>query len=255
MSPLEALADALADPASGVPPGLACRPGADPAARLAIHRRTLAQGWQNCLTGSYPATRAAMGDAEFDCCARAFLAGPVPRPALLRLFAAGFPDFLATAWPDPRRPWLDNLARLEWLRIESFHAADAPALAASAWRPLLADPERLAATVVTLHPGCRWMRCGDGAGARWLAWQAGGRPDAGSDPSLPVGIVVSRPGHAVRVDLVDSSTLSLLDGLAAGRPLAAALAATAMPPAPLLHDLVDKRLASRLTPPPCETPT
>ena len=184
-----------------------------------------------------------------------FVRQTVARPPLLRHFVGGFADFVAAADAATNLPWLASLARIEWLRIQAFHAPGAEALDARAWQPLLEKPWTLPNLGVVLHPACHWLHCGDGAGARWLAWHRGDRPDYAVDPSLPTGVLVSRPDERVELALVGAATVTLLDHLRRGLPLAAALHASRGEPALLLLDLVGKRLASALQTLPGEGPT
>lgn len=251
MTPLSDFATALADPAAPLPPGLACRAGADAATRLAIHRATVTQGWLGSLRGSFPATCGALGEPAFLALSHRFIAQPRSRPALLRQFVDDFPEFLAHTEAAQGRPWLATLARIEQLRIEAFHAPAAPALDADAWQPLLAHPQHLSTLTIGLHPACRWLGDRDGAAARWLAWHHGHAADFDADPSQRTGVLVSRPDEAVEVARIAPSTLVFLDHLRAGAALATALASADAAPVALLRELIARRLASSfsLTPP------
>lgn len=175
----QAFGAALADPARLA--GLAPQLKGDPA-RLGIYRGNLAELWRRALASAYPLLRRQLGDAAFDALARAYgRAHPAQDPDLNR-FGASLADFL----DDAARPWLPDLARLEWAVHEAWYAPDVPALAGDGPRSVLArlSPARFEASRAILHPSLRLHASRWTTPALWLAAQAGDA-DADADAAGP----------------------------------------------------------------------
>jgi uncharacterized protein (UPF0276 family) len=178
---------ALADP--GELAALAPRLKGD-AARFGIYRGNLASAWRRALASSYPVLRRLLGEEAFDGLARAYgRSHPAQDPDLNR-FGAGLADFLGGGAADAGRPWLADLARLEWLAHESWYAPDAPA--ASDGGPLAVltglSPAQFEASRAILHPALRLHASRWTTAAFWLGQQPG---------ALAVSEPVPRPGHAL----------------------------------------------------------
>src|SRR3546814_14023377 len=73
------------------------------------------------LEETFPRTRDYLGEEEFNRLSRCFVEEGGAQRRSLSDIGAGFADWLA----DPRAA---DLARVEWAWLESYHAADAPAL-------------------------------------------------------------------------------------------------------------------------------
>jgi hypothetical protein len=80
------------------------------------------------LREDYPRVAAILGEDELSAIVRAYLARfPSTHPSV-RYVGDRFADFLAECDHTTPRPFLPDLARLEWARLAVFDAADAPAL-------------------------------------------------------------------------------------------------------------------------------
>ena len=153
---------------------LAPRLKGDPA-RLGIYRGNLASAWRRALANAYPMLRKQLGDAAFDALARAYgRAHPAQDPDLNR-FGAGLAGFLDDVPGDAARPWLPDLARLEWAVHEAWYAPDAPAPAEGGPLAVMASlgPEEFGASRAVLHPSLRLHASRWAVAAMWLAGDAG----------------------------------------------------------------------------------
>ncbi|MGJ7917710.1 DUF692 family multinuclear iron-containing protein [Massilia sp. LXY-6] len=171
----QAFGAALVDPA--LAPLLAPRLKGD-AGRLGIYRGNLSSAWRRALASAYPVLRRLLGEERFDGLARAYgRLQPAQDPDLNR-FGAGLADVLAG---DEDRPWLPDLARLEWSVHESWYAPDAPAPSASGPRSVLAGlrPDQFGASRAILHPSLRLHASGWATAPLWLSLQ----PDGAAAPA------------------------------------------------------------------------
>jgi len=188
-------------------------------ARLAIHRGNFQISLVNVLAATFPAVRRSVDAALFERAAAAFAdACPPRRPELLG-WGGEFPDFLARAAALTDRPWLADLARLDWARNEAIFAADATPLAPA---DLAAVPaERYKALRLDLLPSARLVASVFPVATLWDAAMA--EPAGGAAADAPgEGVLVLRPARIVRQRTVSAGDRALLAALADGRPLAAA---------------------------------
>src|SRR5581483_1595896 len=159
----------------------------DPAGRLAIYAQAYFWRIREALRADYPRTAALLGDTGFDALVRAYLARHPSTHPSLREVGRRLPEFLATGWEAPAPPFLVDLARLEWARVEVFDAPDASPLTAAALRAVPADawPDLRLAPV----PACEVVRAAWPVHALW----------AGADEVAPAPTVlrVWRQGWAV----------------------------------------------------------
>jgi hypothetical protein len=79
------------------------------------------------MRDDYPKVAVVLGD-RFAPTVRGYIGRhPSDHPSL-RHFGRHFPEFLGAGGLSDAPPWLADLARLEWARIEAFDAADGPTL-------------------------------------------------------------------------------------------------------------------------------
>ncbi|ALK96208.1 hypothetical protein AB595_14455 [Massilia sp. WF1] len=166
----QAFGAALADPARDalLAPGLRGDAG-----RLGIYRGNLASASRRALASAYPVLRALLGDSLFDALARAYGRAHPARDPDLNRFGDGFADFL----PDEAgRPWLPDLARLEWAVHTAWYAPDAPASLDGGLLAVLArlSPQQFEASRAVLHPSLRLLASGWAVAALWLSRQPDG---------------------------------------------------------------------------------
>jgi len=135
-------AAALQVPTLSVPSALKGGGGHDAERRFAVHRNNFVVGLVDALAESFPVTQALVGQAFFRGMARERVLADPPRSPLLTDYALGFADFVAGFAPAAVVPYLADVARIEALRIQAYHAADAVPLPGAAYEGLLADPEQ-----------------------------------------------------------------------------------------------------------------
>ncbi|MGH8028722.1 MAG: HvfC/BufC family peptide modification chaperone [Arenimonas sp.] len=218
----------LLSPDAADPVGLRVPAGASSVARFAVHRNTFVATLVDALADGFPVTQAIVGTEFFRAMARARIHADPPRSPLLMDYARKFPRFIATYAAAGNVPWLAAVARIEALRIESFHAEDALAVDVSGFMELAGEPQRLARTTIGLHPAARWLRSRHAAYSLWAAHQ--GLQDmataelGGIDTALGEDVLVARPALELIVARLPPGALEFLEALAAGCSVAAAFA-------------------------------
>ena len=113
--------EALGRPA-GAPPGL--RDARD-ATRFEVYRASFDANLGQALRDTYPVTYRLVGENYFDQVARAYLRAHPSRSGDIHAFGAEFDSFLADQTAVGDVPYLPDVAHLEWLAHQAFHAADA----------------------------------------------------------------------------------------------------------------------------------
>jgi hypothetical protein len=171
MSVNEVFASALLDAERAPPAGLKAWNGSDPARRFNVYRNNVMAALTEALAASFPVTQALVGVEFFRAMARIFVVGSPPVTSVLFEYGTDFPDFIADFVPAAGLPYLADVARLEYCRVESFHAADAVALDAQAFHVLQANPDSLSALRLRLHPACRLVRSKHAVFSIWAAHQ------------------------------------------------------------------------------------
>ena len=125
----------------------------DAADRLAIYRNNVFSNLSEALRDVYPVVEKLVGEAFFRSAADRFIRLYPSASGDLHRFGESFAEFLADDRAAAELIYLPDIARLEWLIHESFHAADHPPLELSRLAQLTEAQCRL--LVFALHPACR----------------------------------------------------------------------------------------------------
>jgi len=127
-----------------------------PAARLGIYRGMYLARLLDAVHENFPRTAAVVGEERFAGLVRDYLSRHPSTDPSIRNVGRRLPDFLAGV---DVPGFVGELARLEWLRLEVFDAADGPvlrredlvALAPEAWGEIRLEPVAALERLV-----CRW---------------------------------------------------------------------------------------------------
>jgi hypothetical protein len=174
-----------------LPPGLFAGDDSAVLRGLRVHANTISHARLVALEETFPRTRDYLGAAEFNRLSRTFIDGGGARGRSLTDIGAGFADRLA----DPRAA---DLARIEWLWLESYHAVEAPALALADLAGC--DEAALLALRVRRHPATRVAA---------LASDAAPLVDAAFAAGTAV-LLVTRPDAEVRLFATGAVEATLL---------------------------------------------
>ncbi len=223
MSDQRLFAAALLDPDAPCPVGLTAWNGSDPARRFAVYRNNVVVSLIDALADTFPVTLELVGDKFFRAMAGVFVRAAPPTSALLAEYGEGFPAFIERFEPARSVPYLADVARLEMLRVQAFHAADADPLTPEQVVQALADPERLPALRVGCHPSLGLLSSPYAVVSLWAAHQGIGDL-ASVDPGLPESALVVRTGLEVQVIALPPGGDALVAGFANGLTLGDAAA-------------------------------
>lgn len=205
-----------------LPPDVTARDPAEAGQRFSAYRNNVAHGLARALAQRFPVVERLVGAEFFGATAQVFLAAHPPRSPLLFQWGEAFPGFLRGFPPARGLPYLADVARLEWLRGEAYHAADASPVAPDA---LARAAGAAMALRLGLHPSLRLFKSDWAAVTIWQANQPGAGPPGPIRADRPEGALVLRDAaDAVRVLPAGPGDRALVAALAAGRTLTAAAA-------------------------------
>ena len=204
-------------------------PGMD---RLAVYTGGYLERTREALADVYEAVEHVLGPRRFADLAREYARRYASHDYNLSLRGRHLPDFLARHTLSHELPFLPDLARLEWLVCEAFHAFDVPlepshvtGLSLDEW-----DQMRIA-----FQPS---VGCVASAWPIRDVWEARARPAADVDIDLinrPQRVLVFRRDTRVVCDLIEAGAQRVLEALLKGLTLGDAcreLAQQAGDPAP-----------------------
>lgn len=199
--------------------GLERQPG------FAVYRNTTPNALIEVLRGNYPVVAALLGDGAFAIVAADFARAHPPAHPVLLDYGAAFSRFLASQpWIAEDLPYLPDIAETERLRGEAHGAPDAAAMTLA---DLAAAGTEIWATLrLPFHPAARiaWLRTP--AVTIWEAHQ-GEAFQTLSPEWRAEGVLLTRPGDAVRTVQIEAAAHRLLVGLRLGETVARASAAVA----------------------------
>lgn len=158
---------------------------------LRVHANSISHARLVAIEETFPRTRAYLGESEFNRLSRRFVEEGGAQRRSLNDVGAGFADWLA----DPRAA---DMARVEWAWLETYHAADAPALALADLTGL--DEAGLLGLTVRRHPAVRIVALASDA-ARLV------------DPAFAAdtrALLVTRPDADVRLFAIEPAAAAAL---------------------------------------------
>jgi hypothetical protein len=182
----------------------------DKARRFNIYRNNLRITLRNALRTTFPAIEKLVGEEYFSALVLAFVELHPPRSPIMSEYGEGFADFLAGFEPLNDYPYLADVARFEFARVQAYHAADA--------EPFLLDDKasiiRALERPAKLHPSVTIIFSEQPALSIW-------RAQVDLDESEPESwgeeaILIWRQDDLVAEILVHDSDSRLLDHFAKG---------------------------------------
>jgi len=196
------------------------RDGIFPAARhVQLYRHNTFANLTDALAAVYPVVRRLVGDGFFEYAADGFIHCHPPRSGNLHDFGAAFADFLSAFEPAQHLAYLADVARLEWLWHEAFHAADATSLALQTLAAVA--PQRYAGLVFRLHPSARLIASTFPILRIWHVNQPAFEGDATVDLDTgPEQLLVVRRQLDVHIESLSAGEAAMLSAIAAAKTLA-----------------------------------
>ena len=191
MSDQAQFARALMDPQLRAPTGLRAWNGSDPAMRFAVYRNNVIVSLLDALADTFPVVQCLVGEDFFRAMARVYLHSNPVKTRVLTWIGNAFPDFIAAFEPASSLRYLADVARLEILRVQAYHAADIAPVSLQILAQALNDPESLAELKLKLHPSVQLLASRYAVYSLWAAHQ-GALSISMLDPELAQSVLIYR---------------------------------------------------------------
>lgn len=189
--------------------------------RYNVYRNNVTVSLIAALASVYPAVERITGTDFFRAMARFHVRETPPASPLLFEYGRDFPNFIDRYDYAADMPWLSDVARIERLWLDSYHAADAPALTAEALSAV--PPDDLGTLTFKPHPATRLISSVHPA-VTIFAMNRGNGP-VGRVEDQPEDGLITRIEDEVIVRFLASGNATFLRALLSGQCLAAAVAA------------------------------
>ena len=223
MSPQRCFAEALLDPEQACPPGLITWNASDPARRFAVYRNNVIVSLVDALADTFAVTQDLVGEAFFRAMARVFAYTNPPTSRLLVFYGETFPAFIERFPPAASLPYLADVARLEFLRVRAYHAADVAPVRSEDIVAVLADEDKLPDLGLALHPSLAVLDSAGAVVSLWAVHQGVGDL-ATLVPDVPETALVVRDGLDVEVMKIPRATGVFIKAVKRGATLGDAMA-------------------------------
>lgn len=195
----------------------------EPEERINIYARMYHARLLDALREDFPCVAALLGFERFSALVRSYLAQyPSTHPSL-RYIGRSFPEFLNTATEELESlPFLADLARLEWTRLEMFDAPEVELLQLAQLQTI--PPAQWPELRFRLIPACHVLRSPWPIHEIWTTAVASSSPHACGDPA-ETAIRVWRQDFTVYQASMHTIEQVALEHLRLGKPFAAICAA------------------------------
>jgi hypothetical protein len=198
--------------------------------RLDVYANMYFYRIRDVLAEEFPKLAASLGAAPFHNLVTDYLVACPSRHPSLRYIGGALPPFLRVHALAAERPWLAELAALEWARLDVFDRADAAPLTREALAALA--PEAFVELALPLIPAHEVVPTSHAVEDAWRAIEAGGDPRAPAPAEPAHALLVWRRGvvvHHRRLDDGEAAALAVLRGGGTFGTLCGELGATRSP--------------------------
>lgn len=189
--------------------------GLDPARRLRVYRNNVYASLSGALAACYPVVQRLIGEACFNHVSRRYVRAHPSRSGNLHDYGCHFAAFLSGEPAVRELPYLPDVARLEWLMQEVYHAAEPPAHDMTALCGI--PPQRYGELRLQLHPAARLLTSAYPILRIWEVNQCGYAGD--QTVSLDEGgvrLLIIRRDEDIEFEALGAGEYVLLSHLAAG---------------------------------------
>ncbi len=193
-------------------------------ARFAIYRDSVVGSLVAALGDAFPVARLMLGDRFFDAAAAGYVRQEPPQAALLSSYGEGFPAHLQSMSVLDDLPYIADVARLEWARIESYFAGAAES-AVTADMLLQLPTTDLPFLRFQPAPGLRLVGAPTAIWSIWTAHQETPPRLDGLDPWQPQAVRLLCDRRHVAMQSVSPGQFRFLGALMAGSSLIEAMEA------------------------------
>jgi hypothetical protein len=209
---------ALLEPDAARPEGLTDGFGRPAGRRFDVYRNNVAVSLTEALETAFPVVRKLVGADNFKLLAAAFLRKHPPTSPLMMFYGGEMPEFLSAFGPTKSTGYLPDVARLELLIRESYHAEDAAPIAPASLQAL--SPDELTSTKLLLSPAIRLLQ------SRWpvfAIWRFNMESGAPKPEMAAEDVLIVRPDMDPLPRLLPPGAATFITTLSAGETFGSAM--------------------------------
>ncbi len=211
--------NALLNANAAVPSTLKAPNGGSAARRFDVYRNNVTYSLVSALADIYPTVQSLVGEEYFRAMARVHVEKNPPRSPILHEYGREFAAFLETFEPARNLPYLPDVARLDRLWLDAFHAADEMPLDGA--QLALIEPEKLGDTRFVVHPATALLRS-DYAAVSIVIRSREAASLEGIDPAIPEFGLVTRPEFDPAIHVLQAPAFTFTNRLIEGATLSEA---------------------------------
>ena len=218
MSEIEkSFAEALLKKSVAVPTELTSYSEVQPSERFNIYRNNVHVSLIDAMADKYPVVLKLVGEEFFRGLARTYIRSEPPTTPLIIDYGKSFPDFLKTFEHVQDVPYLSDVARLERLQLEAYHAADATSLGVVELATI--DPEGIGGIRFQLHPSLRVMKSDFAVASIWEINISGQSMSDLVNLTSPEEVIIIRPHLDVEILKAPRCGSDFIEALGSGMTL------------------------------------
>ncbi|WNK00606.1 DNA-binding domain-containing protein [Thalassospiraceae bacterium LMO-JJ14] len=203
---------ALAKPDMPVPPGIESGK-----ARFDVYRNNVAVSLSEALAETFPVVKRLVGDEFFTAMAQIYVQKNQPASPVLFEYGQTFSTFIDTFEPAGNIPYLGDIARLERLWLDAYHAKDALPIGIDKLAQV--PGSTLDSLKIGLHPSAGLIRSAYPVISIWQAHQNTEIADLSTIQWQGEQGLIIRPALEVSVIPFNVPAVDFMTGLMAGRTL------------------------------------
>lgn len=186
--------------------------------RLAIYLNNVYYSLTEALGDTFPVVKRLVGEEFFRFAARQFIETHPPEAPVLASYGSNFGEFLKDFEPAASLPYLNDVAKLEFAWLQSYHERDEEPLSVNELQSIPAD--QYAELRLRLHPSRRFIRSDFPVAKIWEVNQHDEvANDAVSLASGPNYVLIIRPRFDVEIRIMNAAAYTFLMSLEAGNTL------------------------------------
>lgn len=199
------------DPSGPIPEGVTDPVGRECPKRFSVYRNNVVHSLISALSEAYPAIRKDVGDDFFEAMAGLYVRQHPPKSPLMMFYGEQFSTFLAGFKPASERKYLVDLAKLEALMRDVYHARDDNTLDPGRLGEL--DSAKLMSVRFHFRASSNLIQSSYPVLSIWKFQMQG---QTMPEPIGPENILLTRPELDVQMTLLSAAEFGFLSRLKAG---------------------------------------
>lgn len=190
-------------PTAPIPNGLLTPDGKPAEKRFNVYRNNIIVSLKESLSEGFPAVKSLVGDDFFNAMAGEYLRQSPPKKPIIPIYGEDFSSFIDRFTPAKALPYLADVAKLEYLLRESYHAKDEDPIPTDHYQ----DPEFFLKSV-TLAASVKYFSSRFPVSQIRSAALGGDKPTGGAED-----ILITRSRFDPKISIFPTGTCNILKAI------------------------------------------